>query len=148
MFLPAPKIMYYCSTGSWEKETIFAPARKYFSPSYIVTALATLWLVETFVALAFWLIIVIKYSCEHVRSSKLNFNQSDFQAKDLINQLLEDSTLTEDKRNVFKEKLKTIPESTQQNDVEDRLENCVIFSPNSAYPSLRWLVLKFIIMYE
>ena len=66
-----------------------------------------------------------------------NFNQSDFQAKDLINQLLEDSTLTEDKRNVFKEKLKTIPESTQQNDVEDRLENCVIFSPNSAYPSLR-----------
>ena len=66
-----------------------------------------------------------------------NFNRSDSQAKDLINQLLEDSTLTEDKGNVFKEKLKTIPESTQQNDVEDRLENCVIFSPNSAYPSLR-----------
>ena len=66
-----------------------------------------------------------------------NFNRSDSQAKDLINQLLEDSTLTEDKRNGLKEKLKTIPESTQQNDVEDRLENCVIFSPNSAYPSLR-----------
>ena len=77
------------------------------------------------------------YSCEQVFSLISNFNQSDFQAKDLINQLLEDSTLTEDKRNVFKEKLKTIPESTQQNDVEDRLENCVIFSPNSAYPSLR-----------
>ena len=103
-------------------------------------------LVETFIALAFWLTVVIKYSCEKVRSSKLNFNQSDFQAKDLINQLLEDSTLTEDKRNGFKEKLKTIPESTQQNDFEDRLENCVNFSPNSAYPSLRWLVLKFIIM--
>ena len=65
------------------------------------------------------------------------FNQSDFQAKDLINQLLEDSTLTEDKRNGFKEKLKTIPESTQQNESENRLENSVIFSPNSAYPSLR-----------
>ena len=71
-----------------------------------------------------------------------NFIQSDFQAKDIINQLLEDSTLTEDKRNGFKEKLKTIPESTLQNDSENRLENCVIFSPNSAYPSLRWLVLK------
>ena len=66
-----------------------------------------------------------------------NFNQSDFQAKDLINQLLEDSTLPEDKRNGFKEKLKTIPESTQQNDSENRLENGIIFSPNSAYPSLR-----------
>ena len=66
-----------------------------------------------------------------------NFIQSDFQAKDIINQLLEDSTLTEDKRNGFKEKLKTIPEPTQQNESESRLENCVIFSPNSAYPSLR-----------
>ena len=83
------------------------------------------------------MIDVIKCSCEQVRTSKLNFNQSDFQAKDLINQLLEDSTLTEDKRNGFKEKLKTIPESTQQNGLESRLENCVSFSPNSAYPSLR-----------
>ena len=66
-----------------------------------------------------------------------NSNQSYFQAKDLINQLLEDSTLTEDKRNGLKEKLKTIPESTQQNDSENKSENCVIFSPNSAYPSLR-----------
>ena len=66
-----------------------------------------------------------------------NFNQSDFQAKDFTNQLLENSSLTEDKKNELKEKLKKIPESTQQNDFEDRLENCVIFSPNSAYPSLR-----------
>ena len=77
------------------------------------------------------------YSCEQVFSLISNSNQSDFQAKDLINQLLEDSTLTEDKRNGFKEKLKTIPESTQQNDSENRLENCVIFSPNSGFPSLR-----------
>ena len=92
-------------------------------------------------------------TCIHVSKLEVfslisNFNQSDFQAKDLINQLLEDSTLPEDKRNGFKEKLKTIPESTQQNDSENRLENGIIFSPNSAYPSLRWLVLKFIIMYE
>ena len=99
--------------------------------------IAVLWLVEIFDALAFWLTGVSKYSCEQIRSS--NFNQSGFQAKDLINQLLEDSTLTEDKKNGFKEKLKTIPESTHQNDSENtRLENCVIFSPNSGFPSLRW----------
>ena len=93
-------------------------------------------MVEIFDALAFWLTGVSMYSCEKVRNS--NFNQSGFQAKDLINQLLEDSTLTEDKKNGFKEKLKTIPESTQQNDSENtRLENCVIFSPNSGFPSLR-----------
>ena len=129
--------MVFFAAGCLEKETIFGAARNFFGPSYLLKALATLRLVETFVALTFWLTVVIKCSCEKVRSSKLNFNQSDFQAKDLINKLLEDSTLTEDKRNGFKEKLKTIPESTQQNDSETRLENCVIFSPNSAYPSLR-----------
>ena len=103
-------------------------------------------MVEISVALAFWLTVVSKYSCEQVSSSQLNFNQSDFQAKDLINQLLEDSTLTEDKRNGFKEKFKTIQESAQKNESENGPENgnSVTFSPNSAYPSLRSLFFKFI----
>ena len=58
--------------------------------------------------------------------------------------------MTEDKRNGFKEKFKTIQESAQKNESENGPENgnSVTFSPNAAYPSLRSLVLNFIIIYE
>ena len=46
IFLAAPKNGVFFTAGSWEKDTIFGAARKFFEPSYFVTAL---WYTETLI---------------------------------------------------------------------------------------------------
>ena len=41
MFLAAPKMVSFLQLAAEKKDTIFGAARKFFGPSYFVTALAT-----------------------------------------------------------------------------------------------------------
>ena len=48
IFLAAPKNGVFFTAGSWEKDTIFGAARKFFGPSYFVTAWTQFQRVDTY----------------------------------------------------------------------------------------------------